>query len=178
MTRKIFAVAGAALALSLTASSAEAQRASTFGVSAGASLPTGDFKNQAQTGFNLGANLGFVSPMFPVGFRVDGTWHQFELEPHGTPVHEGENLRVLSLTGNALLSIPITGLSPYLIGGLGVFNTNHPDFETENDFGYNIGAGLRFALTGFNTYAEARWTRINTDNGNRTVVPIVFGIMF
>lgn len=179
MNCKIFTVAGAALALTLASSPAEAQRASNFGVSAGATLTSGDFNSEAKTGFNLGASLGFVSPMFPVGFRLDGTWHQFELEPHGTPVvHEGENYRMLSLTGNALLALPVTGLSPYLLGGVGVFNTNHADFEAENNFGYNLGGGVRFALTGFNTYAEARWTRVNTNIGNVTVVPIVFGIMF
>ena len=50
--------------------------------------------------------------------------------------------------------------------------------NTQTKFGLNAGAGLRFQLTGFSTFIEARWHTIFTEGKNAQVVPISVGITF
>ena len=44
------------------------------------------------------------------------------------------------------------------------------------NFGYNVGGGVRFALSGFSAYVEARYHSIS--NANVSFVPLVFGLQF
>ncbi|HEY9429074.1 MAG TPA: outer membrane beta-barrel protein [Gemmatimonadaceae bacterium] len=50
--------------------------------------------------------------------------------------------------------------------------------NTQTKFGLNGGAGLRFQLTGFSTFIEARWHTIFTEGNNTQMVPISVGITF
>jgi hypothetical protein len=50
--------------------------------------------------------------------------------------------------------------------------------NTQTKFGLNAGAGLRFQLTGFSTFVEARWHTIFTEGKNSQVLPITVGITF
>ncbi|HEU4586637.1 MAG TPA: hypothetical protein VFR95_12865, partial [Gemmatimonadaceae bacterium] len=50
--------------------------------------------------------------------------------------------------------------------------------KTQTKFGLNAGAGLRFQLTGFSTFVEARWHTIFTEGKNTQVIPISVGISF
>jgi len=50
--------------------------------------------------------------------------------------------------------------------------------NTQTKFGLNAGAGLRFQLTGFSTFIEARWHTIFTEGKNAQMVPISVGITF
>lgn len=50
--------------------------------------------------------------------------------------------------------------------------------NTQTKFGLNAGAGLRFQLTGFSTFVEARWHTIFTEGKNTQVIPISVGITF
>jgi len=50
--------------------------------------------------------------------------------------------------------------------------------HSQTKFGLNGGAGLRFQLTGFSTFIEARWHTIFTEGSNAQVVPISVGITF
>lgn len=50
--------------------------------------------------------------------------------------------------------------------------------DTETKFGLNAGLGLRFQLTGFSTFVEARWHTIFTEGNNAQMIPISVGITF
>lgn len=52
------------------------------------------------------------------------------------------------------------------------------DSRTQTKFGLNGGVGLRFQLTGFSTFIEARWHTIFTEGSNAQMVPISVGITF
>jgi hypothetical protein len=58
---------------------------------------------------------------------------------------------------------------------IGEFDNNE---NTQTKFGLNAGAGLRFQLTGFSTFIEARWHTIFTEGNNTQMVPISVGITF
>ena len=52
------------------------------------------------------------------------------------------------------------------------------DENTQTKFGLNGGVGVRFQLTGFSTFIEARWHTIFTEGSNAQIVPISVGITF
>ena len=183
------------LAVSLllaSASSAEAQFASPirFNVTAGAALPVGDFGDTeaggggAELGFHLGAGLELRAPLMPIGLRFDGAFDRMSIE--GGDVAYS----IWNLTANAVVQPSLSPL--YFIGGVGFYSTDltgdevddiFGDFESETDFGFNLGAGLSLPLTGFSTFIEARYHRVSIDENifgydNISYIPIVFGLRF
>ncbi len=61
---------------------------------------------------------------------------------------------------------------------MGQFGATDQTENTQTKFGLNGGAGLRFQLTGFSTFIEARWHTIFTEGKNTQMVPISVGISF
>ncbi len=178
MKRSIF---GAVLAAALIAVPAQAQMGSimrpvTFGIGAGAAIPVGDGADEINTGFDVMATLAINPVMLPVGFRIDAAYDRFGVDGGGA------NLTFTSLTGNVVFRIPSMGLSPYVIGGGGLYNVEFTDvgnqLGNENKFGFNIGGGIMLPLSGFNTFVEARYNQVQGDGGSAKFVPIRFGIMF
>jgi hypothetical protein len=176
----MFAVAALALLAPVMASKAQVS----FGVAAGASIPSGDFGKSFDTGYNLTGMLGVSPPLSPVGFRVDGMYNEFNGKSN--IFVSGQKERVSAITANAIVKAPVSAivLSPYLIGGLGEYFSKFSTAgsTTSNDFGFNIGAGLKFGLAGFDALGEVRYHQFTTKGsaGNFTTkfIPITFGIMF
>ena len=182
MKRMIKAAAGLSLGLMATAGIAGAQevgptRAVSFGIAGGATIPTGDVADFYGTGFNIMGTLGIQPVAMPVGLRFDVAWHNLGLDED---LVGGDDLRVLSGTANAVLTVSNTGgIKPYLIGGLGAYNLDAGG-DSETKFGLNGGGGLEFPLAGFSTFIEARYHHVFTDDEEPGVqlVPLVFGIKF
>lgn len=173
------AVALAALVVAVPAA-AEAQgfeRNTRLGVYAGATVPTGSTGDGVGTGFNVGALLEMKPAMSPVGIRFDGMYNRFGFD------NGGGSSAVWTLNGNAVLSPTASPL--YLIGGVGFYSINDnydvgADVNSGSKLGFNVGAGLRLPLTGFDTFLEARWHTIDAGDGldRVTMIPISFGVRF
>ena len=153
---------------------AMAQNPFHFNIAAGAALPTGDFADGANVGYNLTAGIGLRPALSPVGFRVEGKYNSF-----GIKDCDGcDNATVKGVDANLIYDfMPVTktvGVSFYGIGGLGGFAVGDGDTH----FGWNIGAGLRLPLTGFSGYLEARYHQVQGDGGHLGYIPIVFGLSF
>jgi hypothetical protein len=148
-----------------------------LGVAGGGSLPMSDLSNTAKTGYNGTVALGINLPFIPVGLRVDGAYNGFAEKAAG-----GAKLHVMSATGNVVWRLPSIGLSPYLIGGAGLYmpTVTAPGFAsvTENHFGWNAGAGINLPLTVFKAFVEARYNRISVNGSSIEFVPVTVGIMF
>jgi hypothetical protein len=178
MSRNTFIVA----ALALLAPVAVAQAQINFGIAAGASVPSGNFANSVETGYHLMATAGLQPPLAPIGLRVDGMFNEFNAKAPAT-----SKLRVMGVTANAVLSMPgAIVLSPYVIGGVGMYNTRStaPNVPSNGDFGFNVGAGIKFGLAGFSAFGEARWHSVKSNNTTTSAddsfrfIPITFGIIF
>lgn len=175
---KVLAVAAMTVATAATsgAQGVSAMKPISIGVSGGASIPTGDLSSVANTGWNLNGHVGLAAPTLPVSFRGDVGYNNWGAK-------NGGSLHMWNLTGNAVLTIPNpTGVSPYIIGGLGAYK---PGFSYQGvssssswDFGFNAGAGVNLPLSGFDTFIEAKYVRVNTNGGSSQFVPITFGVMF
>jgi hypothetical protein len=81
------------------------------------------------------------------------------------------------------------GMGPYVIGGAGIYYSAAECTgctTSGTNAGYNAGAGLRFALSGFSAFVESRYhvipggsdpTTAGTKK-NAAFVPISFGLIF
>jgi len=172
-------IIGATLAIVATTSLAEpahAQRRTTFGFAAGASVPIGDFGDLASTGFHaLGTLSVSGTATSPLGFRVDAMYNS--LSGKG----DLPDWTLWTVNGNLVYAFP-GGLTatPYLIGGAGWYNldVDESDAESTNEFGLNGGIGARFALSGFSTFIEARYHYMFSDPDAVQIIPLTFGIVF
>ncbi len=153
-----------------------AQRRASVGVAAGATVPIGDLGKATSTGFHVLGTLAVSGTAgSPLGFRFDGMYNSLSGKS------EGPDVNMWTLNGNLVLAFP-GGMTatPYLIGGAGWYSTkaDEPDTESTNEFGINVGIGARFALSGFSTFAEARFHNIFSDPNSTRIIPLTFGILF
>lgn len=163
----------AALALAATLIAPGALHAQTsFIVAAGAALPVGSTSDSRKMGYNATVGIGIKPPLAPIGLRIDGMYNSFD-----SKVGTGTR-RIVAGTANVTLSAPAMPVG-YLIGGLGMYNLSASGGgNSETDFGFNVGAGLNFPLTGFSTFLEARFHLVNTDLESTKFIPITFGLRF
>jgi hypothetical protein len=156
-------------------------------LAAGGAIPSGDLGQVTNVGFNLTGGLSLSEPGLPIGIRLEGMFNQFNVSDQaafafGAP--PSDQIRVWGGNANAVFNIPLSGITTgnnlYAIGGIGFANVS----ETVNQdggntgFGWNIGGGFRFPLTGFSAYVEARYHSVSTNGVNSTFTPIVFGLQF
>jgi hypothetical protein len=176
MKRTLVALAALVVA---AAPAAHAQRPISVGVAAGVSQPSGDLADGAKTGYHVMGSVAFHAPLMPVGLRVDGMFNQLGVK------NADVNLRILGVTGNVTYGFPGVMVKPYIIGGVGFYNSkvSVSGATSSNDFGLNAGVGAKFALSGVNAFVEARYHEImskDTSTGatNMQVIPITVGVMF
>jgi opacity protein-like surface antigen len=177
------ALAGAALVslpLATRAQVSTAAKPVEFGFAAGASLPVSDLSDATNTGFNVTGTVGFHPQMIPLGVRVDVAYNRFGIKNNSAGITG--DFHFTSVTGNLEYSIPSEAVSPYLIGGAGVYNAsgsiNGSSGGSSNKFGWNLGGGIKMPLSGFDTFLEARYNQIQGNGGSVKFIPITFGVMF
>jgi len=187
MKRIPFAIAAAAAILfSASSSSAQSNKAISVGISGGATIPVGDFGDLYTTGYNGTVSLMFKSIGSPLGLRVDGMYNRLSVKDDASiPLGGGTFVKSASIAGanaNLVYSLPGTGMTPYLIGGAGIYSMKvHAsgfDSDATNKFGVNGGIGASFPLSGFNAFIEARYHHVFTDESATQFIPVTFGLSF
>lgn len=169
----------AALALVFSASTVQAQKPMSFGIAIGASKATGDGSDQVNLGYHALGTLAWAPPTLPVGIRFDAMFNTFGFDGGGD-----SKLNIMGVNANATWGMPMAAspISPYLIGGLGMYQAKITNCDlcgdSETKLGFNVGVGTKFALSGFGTFAEIRYHSIQTEGQSTTFIPISFGIMF
>ncbi|HWE41449.1 MAG TPA: outer membrane beta-barrel protein [Gemmatimonadaceae bacterium] len=168
----------AVLGLSLVAAP-RAHAQAGVGVSAGLSMPTGDFGKSFKSGYSVNGLFGVAMPMSPIGFRGEVGYNSWDGK---SGVASGVTASSLSGTANIVLQVPgMIAAKPYVIGGLGYHRLKVDAgtlSDTQSKMGWNLGGGLNFGLGTLSTMLEARYVTVNTQGGSTHYVPITFGIMF
>ncbi|WP_411279008.1 outer membrane beta-barrel protein [Gemmatimonas sp.] len=174
-------VAAAALMVVPSMLSAQASAVG-FGISGGLSVPTGDFGDAVDAGYSIAGHV-FLKPasMKSLRFRGDVSFDSYAYKGN----IDGD-ARVLGFIGNALLDLSTNGgVKPYVLGGLGAFNTKASTkvgsvnvSSSDTNVGIQIGGGLNFQLSGFSTFLEAKYVNVFTENNSTGYIPITFGIRF
>jgi hypothetical protein len=148
-----------------------------LGIAGGAAQPMSDLSNEVKMGYNGTVALAINVPLIPVGLRIDGAYNQF-----GEKVIVANTKHVVSATGNLVWRLPSVVISPYLIGGAGLYmektTPSATAATTDKHFGWNAGAGINLPLMVFNAFVEARYNTYSTSTGTVKFVPVTFGIMF
>ncbi|HEX6309794.1 MAG TPA: outer membrane beta-barrel protein [Longimicrobiales bacterium] len=163
----------AALGLVFSASDAQAQIALSIG--GGPSFATGDAGDGLDMGYHVKVGAGFSLPMLPIGLQAEGMWNRFDASD------DDGHMQNLVGSLNAVINLPTPGITPYIIGGVGYYNTK---VETSlgdadaNDFGINGGAGVRLGLPGLGVFAEARLHNIFGEDDSFRFIPITLGVRF
>jgi len=159
------------LALSPKPASGQAR----FGIAGGLAVPVSDLADDADLGYNVAASINFGGTHVPIGARIEGALNGFRLK------NFDDDVRILDLTVNAIANIGQRPTSPYLIGGLGLYNSKVASADSKSAVGMNIGGGLRFPVGDMTTFVEARYHLMfgdRTDLANYQFIPITFGVVF
>lgn len=161
------------------AASAQFSNPIQIGGAGGVAFPTSDLGTATNTGFNATLMVGLSPPALPVGLRFEAAYNEF-----GNQVGGG-NTNVAAFTANAVFAMPSAGFTPYVIGGAGLYRTSASAFGnsgSENDLGFNIGAGVKIPLSSsFETFVEARYNRVSLSGNNApslSFIPVTVGIMW
>ena len=192
-----FVVGASALLIAATAhaqgTSGSSERPFKLGGSLGATIPLGDFGDDADLGFHLGGLVEYKPQAVPVNLRGEITYHRNGLKEDfftgQNPVvgNVDGNASMIAFVGNAVIPFgdAASTARPYAIGGLGVYRLKFTgDFdgldisETATKFGINVGGGFSFNLSGFETFVEARFHSVFTEGSNTNFLPISFGFKF
>jgi hypothetical protein len=178
--KSMFRSAAIGFALVLSAHAAHAQGLS-FGLGGSAVVPTGDMSDGVSTGWGGMALVRVKPPVSPLGLQVDGFYNRF-----GYANDAEGHTRMLGATANAVFAFPgVSAARPYLIGGLGVYNSKASGFdESTTKFGANAGAGFDFGLGSAKLFAEARFHAIfkglndGLEEKTAYMIPITLGLRF
>jgi hypothetical protein len=179
--RRLLAVAPLAFAVSAASAHAQATGAPTrpvsIGITGGLSIPTGDAGDAIESGFLVGGLLEFARPVSPLAFRLEVDYQRFESK---LDLPGAGNLRVISGVANVLYKFGGETVRPYLLGGVGLFNTGSSveGSESETDFGGNVGIGLELPLSGITAFGDVRYQSIFASPDNVNLIPIRVGIRF
>lgn len=172
----------AAGTLALAPAAAHAQLSTSVGVGGGIAVPVSNLRDVADAGYNLEGHVNLGAPLIPVGVRLEVGYNSFNGKSAFT---SSGKVQIISGTANATLALGPSGASPYLIGGVGIYNRRLTENGTNSDSkttgGVNVGAGFRFPLGVMSTFIEARYHVMlgnELDATNLQYIPITFGINF
>lgn len=186
-----FLVGAGALLIAATAQAqnADAGRPFKLGGALGATLPLGDFGDGADLGFHFGGLIEYKPAALPATLRGEINYHRLGMK-EGVFDEVGEvdgNWSMINFIGNALFPFgdPASTARPYAIAGLGIYRLKASGdiagfdiSDTQTKFGLNVGGGFTFNLSGFETFIEARYHSVFTDESNANFIPISFGFKF
>ena len=171
----------AALAIASVPATLHAQAPVKLGLGAGFTMPVGDISESTYGGVNLNASLTWDPPRAPIGFEAIATYHNFAPKDKSQP-----NAHVMALTGG--ITIPISGTlgQPYLMAGVGYYNTQGPltgPVDAERDFGGYGGVGVRVDTPKMQVHVRAGFHEIiagkdvNGRSRSRELIPLSFTIV-
>ena len=169
-----------AVAALLSTKNAVAQGTTTFNIAGGLTLATGDFGNRNETGYNIIGGIGTMQRGTAYGFRAEAFYNEFNQKGVGGvsgTSHAGG--ATFNIVYDFIAPAPNQPYSVYGIGGGGYYSTRESWYNTgaETNFGWNVGAGVRFPLSGFSAYVEARYHSVSATLGT-SFLPISFGLQF
>jgi opacity protein-like surface antigen len=193
---RLFLGAGALLIVATTTqaqgtSGSSSSRPFKLGGALGATIPLGDFSDGADLGFHLGGLVEYKPQSVPVSLRGEITYHRNGLKDDFFDVPGIGNVdgtfSMINVIGNAILPFGDAAATarPYAIAGLGLYRMKaSAEFggldisDTQTKFGINVGGGFTFNLSGFETFIEARFHSVFTEESNTNFIPISFGFKF
>lgn len=182
MATRVLVIAGTFVVAASAGGAQGTQQASgrpvTIGGALGATLPIGDFGDIADVGYHFGGLVEFAQPGWPLTLRAEVTYHKNSLSDI-----DGD-ASILSFMPNIVVPFgdAASTARPYIIGGLGVsrvkIDLDPGGSDSQTKFGFNVGGGFTFDLSGFSTFVEARFHSVQTRGSSTNFIPLSFGFRF
>jgi hypothetical protein len=151
-----------------------------FSLGGGVGVPLDTFDDLVKVGWHGIAAISFIPDNVPVAIQIDGSFSRFSDE---TPFDIQSQL--IYGTADAVYkfaSSEDTKFRPYVIGGVGVYNSKATGSDalggSSTKFGVNAGAGFDFNAGGAGLFLEGRFHNVFTDGDNLKFIPITLGIRF
>lgn len=180
--RGFLAGLGVAAALSVAAVPAHAQFS--IGIAGGATTASGSINNRQDMGYNGLIAVQAGVPLIPFKIRADVQYNSFggsSVTNAFSQVASGTDARVISGSINAVLNLLPGPVKPYLVGGVGYYDTKFSGSSGTRKTGYNYGAGVKV----LKFFLEARMHTVRNSsfdvaNGRSTskFIPVSIGLMF
>ena len=180
--RAMFTGLGVALTLAATAMPTQAQFS--FGLAGGATTASGSINNRQDMGYNGLIAVQAGLPLIPFKIRADVQYNSFGGSSFTNAFGQaasGTDARVISGSINAVFSLLPGPVKPYLIGGVGYYDTKLVGSSNTRKMGYNYGVGVKVTKL----FVEARMHSVqnrsfDVANGRTTAkfIPISVGFMF
>jgi opacity protein-like surface antigen len=154
-----------------------------FNLGGGISMPRGALDDLYGNGWNVTGSAGWHPTESAFGVRFDATYDRLNGQsfPAGS-ANEIADASVLAGLAEVTLRVPrALGLNPYIVGGGGVYRFNDygvEDAKASTEFGWNVGAGLRFGWGFTSLFVESRYMSVGTPGERATYMPIILGITF
>jgi len=153
-----------------------------FGFFGGGTLPQGEAEDAFDTGWHGGGLLVFNIPVIPVGLRVDAAYHKLDSVASAISTGDAE---ILAATANVTVGFRLLILKPYVVGGVGYYRLDFSDESfpsafsgTDNETGWNAGAGVSFSLRKIDIFVEARYHSVATEGQRFKFIPVSVGLVF
>ena len=159
------------------------------GVTGGIGVPTGDFGDAAESGFNGGVTGTWgLNKMFGIG--ADVVYHQFK----GKDLPAGDELTVTPLQATAhvcwMPELAGSKAMPYLTAGAGVYATKvkyeagttsgfASSDTTLTKFGFNVGGGVSWKVNDkFAPGIEAKYHNISTEGTSTSFFTVAITLLW
>ena len=164
-------------ALALGATTLRAQGVE-FSLGGGLGIPLGNFDDVVKIGWQATGAVSLQPKGLPVGIQIDGSFSRFSDE---TPldIHN----QIIYGTVDAVYRFQTaedTRVRPYLIGGLGIYNSKATGSDALNGsttkFGLNAGAGVDFNAGNVGLFIEGRFHNVFVNGPNIEFFPINLGV--
>jgi len=151
-----------------------------FSVGGGLGIPLGSYDDVVKVGWQVTGAAAYRPRTLPVGLQVDASFGRFSDE---TPFDIQNQL--IYGTANAVYRFESSRESrvrPYLIGGLGIYNSKATGSDalggSTTKFGLNAGGGIDFKAGGAEVFLEGRFHDVFVNGPNIEFFPINFGLRF
>ena len=159
---------------------AHGQKSYALGLGGGAAIPVGKLSDNQKTGYNAMVALAIGVSDLPVGVRFDAIYTNLS---HDKATTTGADLRVSGLLANFVIAFPGTNAKAYILAGGGLYHSKADlaGAKSQNNVGFNGGAGATFGFGPFATFVESRYhtvSRSEAKGGVYQFVPITLGLMF
>ena len=184
--RILSVLAAAALALAAPATVGAQQ----LYISGGATFPTGDFGDYANTGWQIAGGIVF-SDVYTQGLSlgVDGFYGENSHDDFSTSPGDVTDTKTnpYGIMGIAMYDFSAGTVDPYIFGGAGWLAHKYSgtifgetiDSETDSGFGYQLGAGIGFGLSeSISIYGEGRYTAGTGDVKDTKFISALAGLAF
>ncbi len=184
--RPFLSVLGLALAVSAAAAPVQAQFS--VALAGGSTAPTGSLSERKDLGYNGLIAVQAGLPLLPIRLRADLQYNSFggsSISNAFSRAVNGSDARVISGSINGVFTLLPGPVQPYVIGGVGYYDTRIGGSSSTRRTGFNYGGGVKVGLLGTSLFVEARVHQVRNGTfdvaNNRTTakfIPVNIGIMF